>query len=147
MKDCTKCRIAKLASEYFVKDKTGRLHSQCKLCYKEHRKSYYKQHYATYHEQYLARAKQRRAGQRLEYRQNMIAYMADKSCVTCGESDIRVLEFDHLDPSLKTFNVSQAVAKGYSWNDVLQEIKKCQLLCANCHKRKTAQQFNWYKAK
>lgn len=76
----------------------------------------------------------------------MLEFMTGKSCVDCGEDDIRVLELDHIVPSKKKFNISQAVTLGFSWEDVLLEIKKCRILCANCHKKRTAQQFNWYKA-
>jgi len=76
----------------------------------------------------------------------MIEYLADKTCVDCGEHDIRVLELDHLDPQLKKFTISQAVRLGKGWEEVEQELKKCQILCANCHKKRTAKQFSWYKA-
>jgi len=147
MKTCSKCGETKPLTDFFVKDKkTGRLHAQCKACYKLHRQSFYKDHYAKYKPLYLARAKVRREKLRLEFHTNMLAYLSNKCCVDCGENDIRVLELDHIDPSSKRFNISQAVRLGFSWNDVLAEIKKCRILCANCHKKRTAQQFDWYKA-
>lgn len=147
MKSCTKCGENKSLNEYFLKDKkSGRLHAQCKACYKAHRQTYYRIHYERYKDSYLKRAQARRRKVRLEFRTNMLEYLSDKSCLDCGESDIRVLELDHIDPSTKLFNISQAVKHGYSWQDVLNEIKKCQILCANCHKKRTAQQFGWYKA-
>jgi 5-methylcytosine-specific restriction endonuclease McrA len=146
-KTCTKCGEDKLLSDYFVRDKkTGRMHAQCKECYKTHRQSYYTAHYQKYRQDYLERAKKSRNRLKTIFRTNMIAYLIDKSCVECGEHDARVLEFDHVDPSQKKFMISQAVKLGYAWKDVLQELKKCQVLCANCHKRRTATQFGWYKA-
>jgi hypothetical protein len=146
MEICTKCKISKPESEYFVKNrKKGRLHTQYKTCYRNHRKTYYKQHYIKYKEEYLTRAKKRREMLKREFRDNMLAYLSDKSCVECFEADIRVLEFNHLDPSQKTFTISQAVKLGYRWSDVLNEISKCEILCANCHKKHTANQFGWYK--
>ncbi len=76
----------------------------------------------------------------------MIEYLSDKQCVQCAESDNRVLEFDHLDPSLKSFGIATALRDGYSWEATLAEIAKCRILCANCHKKHTANQFNWYKS-
>jgi hypothetical protein len=147
MRICTKCGNEKAEADFFVKDKiTGRLHTQCKECYKEHRKTYHTQHYAKYHQEYLIRAKTRRTELREEFRRNMLEYLQDKACVVCNESDIRVLEFDHLDPSQKLFSISQAVRLGYRWNGVLKEIEKCRILCANCHKKHTATQYGWYKA-
>ncbi len=115
-------------------------------CYKAHRSTYYKEHYQKYHEKYLLRAKLRHEGLRNAHRAFMLTYMSDKACVICGEVDIRVLELDHLDPSKKKFSVSQAAARGFNIEDVVLEIKKCRVLCANCHKKHTAQQMGWYKA-
>ena len=58
-------------------------------------------------------------------------------CVECGESDIRVLDFDHLDPSEKSFNLGDAIRRGYSFDRIKEEVAKCQVLCANCHRKKT----------
>lgn len=147
MRTCTKCGITKPETDFFIREQaTGRLHAQCKGCYKQHRKTYYTAHYQKYKAAYLLRAKKRREILRDEYHANMRAYMTDKGCVVCGEKEMCVLELDHIDPSKKRFNISQAVKFGYKWEEVLEELKNCQVLCANCHKRRTAQQFNWYKA-
>ena len=147
MKECTSCQTEKPLSDFFVKDKkSGRLHTQCKDCYKEYRKTYYAQHYSKYKVEYLERAKNRRLKLREEFRDKMLIYLSDKNCEMCGECDNRVLEFDHLDPALKLFSISQAVRLGYGWNQVLDEISKCRILCANCHKKHTSNQYGWYKA-
>lgn len=122
-----------------------RLHSQCKECYKQHRKSFYAEHYAKYGDLYRQRAKIQRDNLRIEFRNNMLFLLKQSRCAICSESDIRVLEFDHLDPTKKLFGISQAVRLGYRWSDVEAEIKKCRVLCANCHKKHTASQSNWYK--
>ena len=52
-------------------------------------------------------------------------------CERCGYSkSIAAMDFHHRDPAKKDFSVGQAVR---SWEVVLREIKKCDLLCANCH--------------
>ncbi|HCZ28806.1 TPA: hypothetical protein DHU97_03640 [Candidatus Saccharibacteria bacterium] len=146
MKTCSKCSENKDESDFFVKDKkSGRLHAHCKECYKEHRKTFYAAHYAKYGNLYRERARLRREAVKKEFRTNMLALLKKSACEVCGESDIRVLEFDHLDPTTKTFSISQAVKYGYSWSEVLNEIKKCRILCANCHKKHTAAQSKWYK--
>jgi hypothetical protein len=44
------------------------------------------------------------------------------------------LHFHHIDPKTKSFTVSDAFArKTYSQEEVEAEIKKCVLVCANCH--------------
>jgi hypothetical protein len=40
--------------------------------------------------------------------------------------------------------VARLVLTGHSWERVLQEIALCDVRCANCHRRRTAQQRNWY---
>jgi hypothetical protein len=37
------------------------------------------------------------------------------------------------------------VRKGVAWNRVSAEIDKCEVRCANCHRRKTVKQFKWFK--
>lgn len=147
MRICTKCKQFKPNSEFFVRNtQKGNLHVQCKLCYKQQRAITYKGHYHKYRDLYLKRAKERRQALKIEFRTNMLEYITGKSCVVCQESDIRTLDFDHIDPSNKLFNVSQAVKLGYNWQQVEDEIKKCRILCANCHRKHTAIQGSWYKA-
>lgn len=64
-------------------------------------------------------------------------YLADKQCIDCGEGDPIVLEFDHRDPQTKRFNIGDAGSRGMSVCRVLAEIAKCDIRCANCHRRKT----------
>ena len=52
-------------------------------------------------------------------------------CNSCGESDIRFLEFHHKNPDDKDDGISY-LTKG-RWSKIENEIKKCVLLCRNCH--------------
>lgn len=74
-------------------------------------------------------------------------YLSDKSCVKCGYSNPLALEFDHIDPNTKLFGIARALTNTISWENILKEIDKCQILCANCHKIKTGAQQGWYKHK
>ena len=65
-------------------------------------------------------------------------------CEMCGESDPIVLEFDHIDPKTKSHNVSEMVKLGYSIKSIINEVEKCRLLCANCHRRVTAKDFSYF---
>jgi hypothetical protein len=69
-------------------------------------------------------------------------YLASNACVDCGESDLRVLEFDHV-RGRKQGNITTLVRAGAPMERILSEIAKCEVRCANCHRRKTAEQFGW----
>lgn len=53
-------------------------------------------------------------------------------CVGCGA--VNDLQFDHIDPSTKEFEISKA--RSVSRVRLLRELKKCQLLCRSCHLKK-----------
>lgn len=146
MRTCTRCGMEKEPSNFFVKDKkTGRLHTQCKQCYKDNRATFYAEHYAKYADLYRSRARARRALIRSELHDAMASYLRDKACTVCGENDIRVLDFDHINPSEKSIGVARAMTNGYKWKDIVAEINKCQILCANCHRKRTAENRGWYR--
>ncbi len=54
------------------------------------------------------------------------------SCSSCGESRYWLLDFHHTDPSKKEIRVS--AMKSYKKEKILEEIDKCEVLCANCHR-------------
>lgn len=67
---------------------------------------------------------------------NILLFLQNHPCVSCGESDPIVLQFDHINPRTKLFNVQDRAAKGDPWEQIKNEMNKCQVLCANCHTRK-----------
>lgn len=75
------------------------------------------------------------------FRRNRIAQIADlknKPCMDCGNSFPAVcMDFDHRPGEVKLFNIS-GEGHGHPWKDVLNEIQKCDLVCANCHRIRTA---------
>jgi len=70
------------------------------------------------------------------------AFLANHPCVDCSESDIVVLEFDHV-RGTKAFNIAYLVGQGRDLQTIKTEMDKCEVRCANCHRRKTAKQFGW----
>jgi hypothetical protein len=85
--------------------------------------------------QYLIAAVQKR---RKKIRQMAVEYKGGK-CQKCGYACcIEALELHHADSSGKDFSISE---KGYtrSWDRVKEELDKCILLCANCHREIHAQ--------
>ena len=65
----------------------------------------------------------------------LVDYFATHPCVDCGETDPVVLEFDHLRD--KSFSIG-AKLTNHSWDAIVAEIEKCEVVCGNCHKRRTA---------
>lgn len=66
------------------------------------------------------------------------ALKGDRGCCQCGEKDPRVLEFHHRDPQQKKFCVNAGTVSE-KWADVMDELAKCDVLCANCHARHHAE--------
>lgn len=60
-------------------------------------------------------------------------YLRDKRCIDCGLGNPICLEFDHV-RGAKRFAVSYMISKGYSTEVIAEEIKKCEVRCANCHR-------------
>ena len=70
---------------------------------------------------------------RKRLKQDAVAYKGGK-CERCGyDKCIDALEFHHLDATQKDFGIS---AKGYTraWSKVKEELDKCVMVCANCHR-------------
>jgi|14_taG_2_1085336.scaffolds.fasta_scaffold22157_1 5-methylcytosine-specific restriction endonuclease McrA len=67
-------------------------------------------------------------------------YLIDKlggQCVRCGATE--KLEFDHINPLDKSLNVSNKLTlkNAYQLEELIEEVDKCQLLCEDCHRKKT----------
>jgi hypothetical protein len=73
----------------------------------------------------------------------VLEYLLKNPCVDCGEADPVVLEFDH--QGGKTANVSDGIRHGWSLKRIMEEIAKCNVRCANCHRRATAKAFGSYR--
>lgn len=58
-----------------------------------------------------------------------------QKCLQCPEDDPITLEFHHRNPTKKIAGIGEMISKGYSKDVIREEIKKCDLLCANCHKK------------
>jgi hypothetical protein len=142
LKLCGACKLYKNVSEFRVKNKlTGLLTSSCKSCLSIYQRKHYSENKNYYKEKATAFNKE----QRIKLRENIYDYLSDHPCVDCGENDPIVLEFDHI--SNKIVSVSSMIRDANSWEFILCEISKCEVRCANCHRRKTARQFGWFKDK
>jgi hypothetical protein len=65
----------------------------------------------------------------------LVEFFRTRPCIDCGETDPIVLEFDHV--GHKELTIAAGIRRR-SWQAILDEIAKCEVLCANCHRRRTA---------
>jgi hypothetical protein len=73
---------------------------------------------------------------RAEARRYVLGLLATASCADCGLADPIVLEFDHVGE--KTAEVSLLVHEGYALRRIEAEVACCEIVCANCHRRRTS---------
>lgn len=67
-----------------------------------------------------------------ENRAKLVELRKTLECKACGNNDHRVLEFHHRDPSQKERAVTEMMHS--SWKRIMEEVAKCDVLCANCHR-------------
>lgn len=96
------------------------------------REVWYPQHKK--HHQQLNRASRRKRLDRVD------TYKLSKGCADCGYAEEAIaLDFDHLRD--KTIGISVA-AQNYKWERLIEEIEKCEVVCANCHRIRTRNRRN-----
>jgi RNase P protein component len=139
-KICKGCELEKEIEEFNYKSKEKLTRqSQCKTC----TRSQVRKHYYARHDYYLKKAQKRNKVIREKIKKYICEYLQKHPCIDCGEKDIVVLTFDHIRDKL--FNISETARWRFGLITVKEEIKKCEVRCANCHLRKTAKQFKWKK--
>lgn len=133
MKKCTICKnILDLIN--FSKDKSRKdgLSCKCKNC----QRKLSKRHYINNKDDYGNRQKARK----LTHSEYINEIKEKSGCVICGENRGICLEFHHTDPKEKEFAIASRL---HSNLDVLlEEISKCVVLCANCHRVVHSQDIN-----
>jgi transcription elongation factor Elf1 len=138
LKRCCTCQVRKPASGFNrrARSKDG-LQQICRECSAARSRLYYQ----THTEEHRAVTRKRRAERRRGFRQRTDEIKQRFGCRVCGESDVVCLEFHHLDPNNKDFDIALAMAREWVWEKVLAEIRKCVCLCANCHRKVHAGRF------
>lgn len=126
-KTCSRCSGEKLLTD-FRRDRaqTSGYQSWCKVCARAQHKSAYMERYGD-----KARAAARLRG--ASTRQFIVDYKNTHPCIICGEDNRVCLDFHHLDPTQKDFNLSAATTSTRSIESIQEEIDKCVVLCKNCH--------------
>jgi hypothetical protein len=137
-KNCCRCQKSKPVSEFNKnsKKKDG-FNSACRPC----QSAYTKAHYQATKDQYIARVGKNNAAYKAAVMER-IKELKSVPCADCHKSYPHyVMDFDHQGD--KKFEVSDAVfSKGWSASKakvelIFEEIKKCEVVCANCHRERT----------
>lgn len=101
---------------------------QCKDCVKTYQRS----HYQKNKKQYRTRIKRWKDNQIEKFRQ-----LKENPCMDCNQQyPYYVMDFDHV-RGKKEFNISSISCRNCSFEKILEEIRKCDLVCANCHRIRT----------
>ncbi len=142
MKTCSRCKMLLNEIDFNWKKQNVRKSSYCKKC----SRLYIKEHYLSHRKYYLDKAKKRNEFVRSQTCNLIKNYLLLHPCIDCGENDLNVLEFDHKDPAIKIDTVSHIIQRKLSQQKLLDEMSKCDIRCANCHRKKTNRENNSWKS-
>lgn len=71
---------------------------------------------------------------RLRARKYLAAAFGGK-CTVCGyDKTIAALDYHHIDPNSKDFHLAYAMTHGHSWAKIVEEARKCTIVCCRCHR-------------
>jgi endogenous inhibitor of DNA gyrase (YacG/DUF329 family) len=88
---------------------------------------------AEYKQKVLEKSSSRQKRLRQENDEKLNSYKIEKGCAHCGfNSNPRALQCNHINPLEKSFQISSHISSK-SWTEILSELGKCEILCANCH--------------
>ncbi len=126
-KVCTKCRLKKNLLDFPFKHKARNIrNSVCKVCQREYKNDYYRKN--------SIREMKRNMRRKNSIRQWINDYKKSSKCSKCGNDHPAVLDFHHINPKHKEIDVIKASDYGWGIKRILKEIKKCLILCSNCHR-------------
>jgi hypothetical protein len=108
MKKCTKCKSKKLLECYYYNKNENRHNSWCKECVYESQKKRW-----------------------IDRKKKAINMLGGKCCKCGYNANYAAFDFHHLDPSKKEFDWKNLRYR--SWKNIVVELKKCVLVCRNCH--------------
>ena len=133
-KKCYKCGEIKEISEFYRHPTSKDGHAGiCKSCQKlvvkksvERRKEAVKKYQKKYHEEH----KLDRIVHDLQYKSKIEALKTP--CIKCGDTRLYIIDFHHINPSKKSFNINRISAKS-NFQIIEKEVAKCVCFCRNCH--------------
>lgn len=137
MKTCNRCKTQKPISDFNKKRASG-VQPYCKSCQGEYQRENYEKTRVSNLENIYENRKKRKNIIRLF----LADFYTNNSCVDCGETDITVLDFDHL--LEKNFGINKALGDVMPLDRIKEELKNGEVRCSNCHRKITAERTrNW----
>ena len=67
-------------------------------------------------------------------KQNLISVFDNKCCICGFNSYPEALDFHHINPEEKEDRIARMISNNYSLDKIKEEMKKCIVLCSNCHR-------------
>lgn len=132
--ECTRCSQFKPFSEFLNKlhkNGTRKYILWCRPCSNVYSEEYHRENPEAY-----SRAKKKCSTRRRDIRKSIINGYRDKPCSDCGLTfPVCCMEFDHLRDKIKT--VSSMMLSEAPIDRILTEIKKCEVVCTNCHRTRS----------
>jgi len=151
MKTCKHCQEEKPMAD--IKFKGGRATCYCRYCYNRYKKGRRLADgtFVGAPRKAPITEEQRRERKRLSNRRRDVAvrklcnefmknYLAGRACMDCGYSNMIALDMDHRQPTEKQYSISGLLTGGRLAR-LKEEIEKCDVVCANCHRIRTAKMF------
>lgn len=127
-KICNKCQKEQSVENYHKASRNvDGLYHTCKTCRTQIDKNYY----LTSDKKPKLMASNKK--NRKDFREEFHEFKRQQGCSLCSENEPYCLDYHHLRD--KTMAISQMVKLGFSFENILKEIEKCILLCANCHRK------------
>jgi hypothetical protein len=115
-----------------------------KVEYNAYSRAYYRSHKEDRNAMFVRVNRERRQSRYVE-----IQKLKEGSvCTDCeGRYPYYVMDFDHRDPETKFMDVSLMVKRMFSWEKVVAEVAKCDLVCVRCHRLRTYKGDQNYRSK
>lgn len=136
LKKCSNCLQELKLEDFYVRKsglRSGQFYEKCKECMKSRGRNYYQAN----RDRQLKLALNRRHRSYLEKRRFLIKYK-NRKCADCGiKYPFYVMDLDHRDFRSKVNNVSSMFTHNWSLDKIKTEVKKCDVVCANCHRIRT----------
>jgi hypothetical protein len=137
---CVRCGQTKPVEEFRLRSGTQRRQSWCRACKVAYDREWYRRNRATH----IAKVAVLRQQQR-DRNSRILAQRKDVPCSDCGRRyPPHVMDFDHVNDD-KVAAVAELARRPASERVLLDEIAKCEVVCANCHRERTYRRKERYR--